>query len=90
MTEGNRMKDITRRNFLKIAGATAGAMAIPSTLFALESGCTGNQTRLKIGVVLPRSKEYPQMADNFMAGMALCLDSNANSCGRFCCPVNSS
>jgi branched-chain amino acid transport system substrate-binding protein len=56
-------------------------MTIPSTLFALENGCKGSHHRLKIGVVLPISKEYPLMADNFMAGLGLCLDSNSKSCG---------
>ena len=81
MPELNGMCSITRRNFLKIAGAAAGSLAIPAALFALESEGKGTGIPLKIGVVLPRSKEYPLMSENFMAGMGLCLDGNAKSCG---------
>ncbi|HTZ19130.1 MAG TPA: ABC transporter substrate-binding protein [Dissulfurispiraceae bacterium] len=80
MAERNGMNHITRRNFLKIAGAAAGALSIPSALFALESARDG--LPLKIGVVLPQSMQYPLMADNFMAGFGLRLDATSDICGR--------
>jgi branched-chain amino acid transport system substrate-binding protein len=70
------MNRINRRVFLKYLGAAAGALAVPSaasTVFASDQDVlrAGRSLGARIGVMVPESKEYPLMAERFLAGLGL-------------------
>ena len=68
---------INRRDFLKVAGLAAGALAASGLPLAMEgrslgaplASSAGFRGALKVGVLLPTSHRYPGLADNLMDGM---------------------
>ncbi len=68
---------MTRRNFLKIAGAAAGALTLPSPLLAFGSG--GNAINfsgwpaVRLGMLLPGGGFSSQLTENFLSGFDYCL-----------------
>ncbi len=63
---------ISRREFLKIAGGTAAALALPSVLSACGGGAAGP---LKIGVLLPYSDIYAVLGESITQAMQVYFSS---------------
>ncbi len=77
MSEKRLSPVMSRRNFLKIAGATAGALTVPSQVLAF-----GGEARplsfsgwpaVRVGMLLPGGGFSPQLTDNFLKGFDYCL-----------------
>jgi branched-chain amino acid transport system substrate-binding protein len=77
MSEKNVSNVITRRNFLKIAAAAAGALTLPSQLFAFGSDKNSfdfsGWPAVRLGMLMPGGGVSPQMTKNFLAGFDYCL-----------------
>ena len=70
---------VTRRQFLKTAGATAAACAAAP----LWSACRGSDSsdRVRIGVLLPFSDIYAVLGESIAAGMKMYFDQVGNEAG---------
>ena len=65
---------INRRKFIHQTGLALGASALAPLLPVFDSSWTGSgeksyNRKIKIGLLLPASFIYPEMADNFIAGI---------------------
>ncbi len=69
---------LTRRKFLKIAGGTAAALAMPSILSACGGGASGP---VKIGVLLPYSDIYAVLGDSITTAMEMYFEEVGNKAG---------
>jgi branched-chain amino acid transport system substrate-binding protein len=69
---------ITRREFLKVAGGTAAALAMPAVL----SGCGGGASGpVKIGVLLPYSDIYAVLGESITEAMRMYFEEVSNEAG---------
>ena len=66
---------VTRRDFLKIAGGTAAALAMPAVLSACGAGASGP---LRIGVLLPYSDIYAVLGESITEAMRMYFDEVGN------------
>ena len=66
---------VTRRDFLKLAGGTAAAMAMPAVLSACGGGASGP---LRIGVLLPYSDIYAVLGESITEAMRMYFDEVGN------------
>jgi branched-chain amino acid transport system substrate-binding protein len=63
----------SRRNFLKIAGiGMAGSFIKPAKTY--ETAGENFKTKVKIGVLLPKSNKHPDYPDSFMKGLRMGLN----------------
>ena len=69
---------LTRRKFLKVAGGTAAALAMPAILSSCGGGASGP---LKIGVLLPYSDIYAVLGDSITAAMEMYFEEVGNEAG---------
>ena len=67
---------LTRRQFLKLAGGTAAAMAMPAVLSAC--GATGGGGPIRIGLLLPYSDIYAVLGESITEAMQLYFEQNGN------------
>lgn len=76
MSEKRFSNVISRRNFLKIAGATAGVLTLPPPFLAFGSSSQLNFSGwpdVRLGMLLPGGGFSPQFTDNFLKGFDYCL-----------------
>lgn len=66
---------VTRRDFLKMAGGAAAALAMPAVLNACGGGASGP---LRIGVLLPYSDIYAVLGESITEAMRMYFDENNN------------
>ncbi|HEX6383503.1 MAG TPA: ABC transporter substrate-binding protein [Anaerolineae bacterium] len=66
---------LTRRDFLKMAGGTAAALAMPALLSACGAGASGP---LRIGVLLPYSDIYAVLGESITEAMRMYFDEVGN------------
>ena len=73
----NRKKSltVTRRDFLKLAGGTTAALAMPAVLSACGAGASGP---LRIGVLLPYSDIYAVLGESITDAMRMYFDEVGN------------
>lgn len=69
---------LTRRKFLKVAGGTAAALAMPAVLSACGGGTSGP---VKIGILLPYSDIYAVLGDSITAAMEMYFEEVGNEAG---------
>ena len=69
---------LTRRKFLKVAGGTAAALAMPAILSSCGGGASGP---VKIGVLLPYSDIYAVLGDSITAAMEMYFEEVGNEAG---------
>ncbi|MFQ5399263.1 MAG: ABC transporter substrate-binding protein [Anaerolineae bacterium] len=69
---------VTRRQFLKAAGGTAAALAMPAILSACGGGASGP---VKIGVLLPYSDIYAVLGESITDAMKMYFDEVGNEAG---------
>lgn len=68
----------SRRNFLKIAGVGLTGSVLNS-VSAPAANISVNQNSVKIGVLLPQSREYPHYAGSFLNGLKLAVNHSGKS-----------
>lgn len=77
MSKKSVLNDITRRNFLKIAGTAAGALTVPSQLLAFGAGERAldfsGWPAVRLGMLLPGKGFSPKLTENFLIGFDYCL-----------------
>ncbi|MCP4419483.1 MAG: ABC transporter substrate-binding protein [Chloroflexi bacterium] len=69
---------LTRRKFLKVAGGTAAALAMPAILSSCGGGASGP---VKIGILLPYSDIYAVLGDSITAAMEMYFAEVGNEAG---------
>ena len=87
---GNRKngKDLSRRKFLGTAGLALGASTLTPVFPAIDSAIKfGNRlisgNTINIGVLLPASNIYPDMANNFYSGLNLFFSNEQDQLSGF-------
>jgi branched-chain amino acid transport system substrate-binding protein len=68
----------SRRNFLKVVGVGLTGSVLNS-VSAPAADISVNQNSVKIGVLLPQSKEYPHYAGSFLNGLKLAVNHSVKS-----------
>jgi branched-chain amino acid transport system substrate-binding protein len=80
MKESKKMT-FSRRDFLKVAGGSAAAMAMPSILSACSALGGSASGPLKLGVLLPYSDIYAVLGESITEAMQLVFDEAGNEAG---------
>lgn len=77
MSEKSLSSVITRRTFLKIAGAAAGALTVPSQVLALGAEASplnfSDWPAVRLGMLMPGGGFSPQLIENYLKGFDYCL-----------------
>ncbi|MBI5074547.1 MAG: ABC transporter substrate-binding protein [Nitrospirae bacterium] len=77
MSEKSLANVITRRTFLKIAGAATGALTVPSQVLAFGGEASplnfSGWPVVRLGILLPGKDFSPKLTGNFLSGFDHCL-----------------
>lgn len=77
MREPKKPEYMTRRNFLKVAGAAAGTFVLPHPVSALTARPALSIPPLRAGLLLPDSKSFPLLSSNLKEGVIAGLQADA-------------